>query len=145
MVAGAGRQLAQTQSAQFPAQRLLGDGYTELVPEPVQQVGNPPTYDPMHRRDRSILDDLAQGRPVMVGQARLRARRLAGQQARRSRVIETQHPVAHRLQADPADLRRGQARFSVVDRRQGEQPTDLAGIVRGTGKPTQSGGIVIAA
>lgn len=87
VVAGAGRQPAETQRAQFPAQRLLRDREAELVPEPVQQIGNPPTHHPMHRRDRSILDDLAQGRPMMVDQTRLRARRLASQQARRSRVI----------------------------------------------------------
>lgn len=66
-------------------------------------------------------------------------------QARRSRVIEAQHPVAHRLQPDPADLCRSRTGFSVVDRCQGEQPADFAGILREAGKLAQGGCIVIAA
>jgi hypothetical protein len=79
-------------------------------------------------RDRPGLDDPLQFPTVLFAQAGPRAWGLSRQQAVRSRGIEVQHPVAHRLQPDPADRRRGRARMAVVDRRQRQQPPHLAGI-----------------
>ena len=59
--------------------------------------------------------------------------RLAVDQAIGAVGVETQHPVANDLEADPADLRRLGARGAIVDRRQGEKPARLRTVLRSLG------------
>ena len=51
VMARAGRQLARPQRLQVPAHRGLAQGEAELVEEPLCQVLEPPTHDPMDGRD----------------------------------------------------------------------------------------------
>jgi hypothetical protein len=52
-----GRQLAIAHGAQFPAERLLGDGDADLFEYPLCQVNQPPANHAMNRRNRAALDD----------------------------------------------------------------------------------------
>ena len=130
MVARAGRQFAEAEGAQLPAQRLFADRNGESVEYPLRQIGQPPAHHAVRRRDRAGLDDLRQGLALGGIEQRDLAGRLAVDQTRRTLGVERQHPVAHRLQADAADLGRLAARAAVVDRRQRQQSTGLRRIPR---------------
>ncbi len=97
----------------------------------------------MNRRDRTALDDLQQRLPMRLGEQRRVARCLAVYQARRPLSVECQHPVAHRLQPNAADLRRLGSRPAIVDRRQRQQAPRLIGILRPLRQLAQSRGVVI--
>src|SRR5213075_88754 len=56
MVARTGRQFAVAQGAQFPAERLLGDGDAELLEYPLRQIDQPPAHYAVDSRDRAALD-----------------------------------------------------------------------------------------
>ena len=88
----------------------------------------------MRRRDRAALDDPRQRLPLVGIEQRRVARRFAVDQASCTLGIESQHPVAHRLQSDAADLGRLVARAAVVNRRQRQQPPRLSRIL---GPPRQ--------
>src|SRR5947207_11133137 len=138
-----GRQLAQLQGAQFTAQRLLADRNAKFVEHPLCEVDQPPAHHAMNRRDRTALDDLQQRLPMRLGEQRRVARCLAVYQARRPLSVECQHPVAHRLQPNAADLRRFGSRPAIVDRRQRQQAPRLIGILRPLRQLAQSRGVVI--
>jgi hypothetical protein len=139
MVTGARRQLAEAERPQLSAQGLLGHRDAELLPQPLHQIDDAPAHDAMDGRGRPVLDDPLQGRAVMRFQDRPLARRRAGHQARGPLRVEAHHPVAHRLQANPADLGRHRARLAGIDRRQRQEPAHLTGIRRRARKPAKGG------
>ena len=55
-MAGPGRELAVAHGAQFPAERLLGDGDAELFEYPLCQVDQPPTDHAVDSRDRAAFN-----------------------------------------------------------------------------------------
>jgi len=61
MMAWASRELAIAQSAHLPAQRLLCDRDPVLVPEPLDQIDQPPAHNPVHSRNGTALDDGREG------------------------------------------------------------------------------------
>ena len=79
-----GRELAITQAAQDPAQRLLADRNAKLGIDPLRQIDQPPAYHPVHRRVRTALDDPLQGCALLGIQQRQLARRLAVDQPLRA-------------------------------------------------------------
>jgi len=70
MMARASRKLAISHLAQHAAQRLLGHGDPELLENPLAKIDDPPSHDPMNRRDRSALKDRRQRRAMLVVQPR---------------------------------------------------------------------------
>jgi hypothetical protein len=102
--------------AQHAAQRLLGDGDTELLENPLAKIDDSPAHDPMNRRDRSVLQDRRQRRQMLVVQPRRLPFGLAIDQPVGTMRVEPEHPVADNLQPDAADPRRLSARGPVVDR-----------------------------
>ncbi len=56
MVTRPGREFAVAHGAQFPAERLLGDGDTELFKDPLREIDQPPAHHAVNRRDRATLD-----------------------------------------------------------------------------------------
>ena len=66
MVAWPSRQLAIAHGAQFPAQRLLGDGDAELFVYPLRQVDQPPAHHAVDRRDWAALDHLGDGLALAI-------------------------------------------------------------------------------
>ena len=136
-MARARRELAIAERPHFAAQGLLGDGHAVLVPEPLDQIDQPPAHHPMHRWNGTGLDHLRQMPAMIIGEARGLARRLAVDQAFRPLSVELEHPVAHDLQRHPADPRRLRARASIVDRRQRKQPAGLRTILGLASKRTQ--------
>ena len=103
VMARAGRQLAEAKRLQVPAHRGLAQGEAELVEEPLCQVLEPPTHDPMDGRDGSTAHDLRQGFALRVIELGPGARRLAVDQPVWAAGVEAQHPVAQGLQADAPD------------------------------------------
>src|SRR5260221_2252993 len=145
MMPGPGRQLAQAQGTQFLAHRLLGEREPELLPDPLDQIDDAPTYDAMDRRVRPSLDNLEQGRPLPLVQQRRLARCLAGLKARRTVGVEAQDPIAHRLQPDAADRGSSRTRLAGIDRGQRQQASNLARINRRTGETAKLGRVKIRA
>jgi len=130
MVAWPRRELAEPHGAQLLAHRLLRDREPELLPQPLHQVDDAPANHAMHRRDRALLNDPMQRGALDFPEKRAAPRRLAVHQPFRTLGIEPKHPVAHRLQPDPADRRSFPPRASVINRRQGQEPASLSGILR---------------
>jgi hypothetical protein len=125
VMARPGGEPSEAHPAQLAAQGLLGDGDLELVPHPLRQIDQPPAHHPVHRRDRSALDDPRQRLALRLIQLRRLPRRLAVDQPVRSLGVEPQHPVANRLQPDIPDPRRGAPRAAVVNRGHCQQSTGL--------------------
>src|SRR3954454_25087186 len=55
VMARAGRELAVVHGPQLPAQRLLGDGEAELLPEPLDQIDQAPAHHAVDGRDRARI------------------------------------------------------------------------------------------
>jgi hypothetical protein len=104
MMPGAGRELAIAHGAKLPAQRLLGDDDTELLPNPLAKIDDPPPHDPIDRRDRPALNDRRQRRAVLSVQSRFLSWSLSVNQPVGAMGVELDHPVPHDLQRHPADL-----------------------------------------
>ena len=77
MMARASRELAISHLAQHAAQRLLGDGDTELLENPLAEIDDPPAHDPMNRRNWPALQNRRQQRAMFVVQPRRLPRGLA--------------------------------------------------------------------
>ncbi len=129
MVLGPCRELAQPHAAQDTAQRLRRDRDPELLPQPLTEIGDPPAHDAVDGRRRAALDDLEQGSAVRFSQPRSGTRRLAVAQPIRPLGVEPDHPVAHDLQRDVAQVRRLRAAAAIVDHRQRQQATRLGCIL----------------
>ena len=95
------RELAITHGAQFPAQRLLGHDDPELLEDPLAEIDDPPSHDPVNRRDRAALDDRGERCSVRVVQPRRLSGWLAINQSVRPMGIELDHPVANDLERHP--------------------------------------------
>ena len=130
VVARPGGDVSEAELHEQTAHGRLVHGDAELLPHTLHQVFPPPPHHAVHRRDRSRLDDLSQGRLL----ARIELWRLAGRlaidQARSSFRVETQNPVPHRLKPDTTDLCRLRPQSTVQDRRNRKQTTTLARIPR---------------
>src|SRR5690349_23862904 len=118
-------ELAEANGAQLAAHRLLRDREAELVPDPLDQVDDPPAHDAMHGRDWPVLDDLPQGRALRRVEPRLLARRLARRQPGWALRVEPENPITHGLKPDPADGCRRRASLARVDRRHRQKAADL--------------------
>ena len=100
-----------------------------LLPEPLDQVDEPPAHHPMPRRDRAVFDPLEQLPTMLIAQDRGRARRLAVQETVGTLSIEPQHPVAHGLQPHTTDPGRLGTAAAIVDRSQRQKPPGLRPIL----------------
>src|ERR1039457_1075161 len=74
MMAGSGRELAVAHLVQNPAQGRFRGRDPELLPDPLDQIDQPPAHDTMDGRNRSRFDQLAKGASMLV----LEQGRLAG-------------------------------------------------------------------
>ena len=92
------RRAAIAQGAQLTAQRLLGDRDPERLPEPLNQVHQPPAHHPMHRRNGARFDHVDQSLTMRLAQNGGLAQGLAVDQPRGPTRIELDHPVAHDLE-----------------------------------------------
>ena len=82
MVARTGREFAVAQSAQLPAERLLGDGDAELLEYPLRQIDQPPAHDAVDSWDRTALDHPHNGLALRIIELRGLTRRFAVQETR---------------------------------------------------------------
>ena len=69
-MARAGRELAIVHGPQLAAQRLLGDGEAELLPEPLDEVDQTPAHHAVDGRNGPLLDDDLQGLSVLIVEPR---------------------------------------------------------------------------
>ena len=116
MVARTGRQFAVAQGAQFPAERLLGDGDAELLEYPLRQIDQPPAHYAVDSRDRAALDHPHNGLALHIVELRWLTRRFAVQETVGTPRVEPQHPIPDDLKSDAADLRGLYPLRAVVDR-----------------------------
>jgi hypothetical protein len=126
MMARAGRQLAIAERAQLTAQRRLAHRNSELIPDPLHQVLQPPAHHPMDSRDRAALHQSQQGLAVAGAQLADIARRLAIDQGFGPMGVEAHHPIPHRLQPDTTDPCRLGPRAALIDLGQRQQPPALS-------------------
>src|SRR3954465_6358028 len=136
VMARTGRKLAIVHGPQLTRQRLLGDRDADLLPEPCDQIDQPPAHHAVDGRNGPLLDDGLQGRAMRVGEFRGLARRLAVDQALGPMGVELPHPVPDALNRDPAEPGRRGAGCSIVDRGQRQQPSGLRAILGLTGNRT---------
>jgi hypothetical protein len=144
-VARTGRELAIVHGPQLAAQGLLGEGDPELLPEPRNQIDQPPAHHTVDGRDGTLIDDGLQSLSVLFGEPRRSPWCPAGQEALRSPGVEAQHPIAHDLQRHTADLSRLGAGRAIIDRRQSQKAPGLIGIPRALGQGAQLGGVKVGA
>jgi hypothetical protein len=142
-MARTGRELAVVHGPQLARQRLLGDGQAELLPEPLDQVDQPPAYHAVNRRDRARIDPGRQGRAMRIGELGRLTRWLAVDQALGSVGVELHHPVPHDLDRDPADPGRLGAACPLVDRGQRQETPRLRAILGLTRDRAQGSGIKV--
>jgi hypothetical protein len=69
-MAGASRKLAIAHLAQHAAECLLGDDDAEFLENPLPKIDDPPTHDPMNRRDRPALDERRERRAMRLVESR---------------------------------------------------------------------------
>src|SRR5215203_6284388 len=93
IVAGAGRELAITERAQFAAQGRLAERDLDLLPDPQGQILQAPAHHAVDRRCRATLDDVHQGLALAVIQLARVPWSLAVDQASRATGVEPHHPV----------------------------------------------------
>jgi hypothetical protein len=144
-MARTGRELAIVHGPQLAAQRLLGDGEAELLPEPLDEVDQAPAHHAVDGRDGTLIDDDLQGLSVLIVEPRRSPWRAAGPEALRSPRVEAQHPIAHDLQRHTANLRCLGAGGSIIDRRQSQKAPGLIGIPRALRQSAELGGIKVRA
>jgi hypothetical protein len=144
-MARAGRELAIVHGPQLTAQRLLGEGEAKLLPDPGDEVDQPPAHHAVNRRDRARIDPGQQGRAVCVGELGGLAGWLAVDQALGPMGVELHHPVAHDLHRDPADPGRRGAGRPLIDRGQRQQAPRLRAILGLTGNRAQGGSVEVSA
>jgi hypothetical protein len=129
-MARTGRKLAIVHGPQLAAQRLFGDGEAELLPEPLDEVDQPPAHHAVEGRNGPLLDDGLQSLSVLAVEPRRSTRRAAGPEPLGSLGVEAQHPIAHDLQRHAANLSRLGAGRAIIDRRQSQKAPGLIGIPR---------------
>jgi hypothetical protein len=144
-MARTGRELAIVHGPQLAAQRLLGDGEAELLPEPLDQIDQAPAHHAVDGRDRTRIDPGHQGRAMRIGEPRRGPWCPAGPEALRSPSVEAQHPIAHDLQRHAADLSRLGPGGPIIDRRQSQKAPGLIGIPRALRQSAELGGIKVTA
>ena len=105
LMARTGREFAIVHLAQLAAQGLLGGDDAKFLEQPLAKVDDPPTYDAMDRRRRTLLDHARERRAVLAVEPGRLSGRLTVDQPVRAKRVEAQNPVAHDLDPDPADLR----------------------------------------
>ena len=136
-------QLAIAQRQHGTAQGLLGDRHPELLPEPLDQIDEPPAHHPVDGRDRALIEARHQGRSMRLGEPRGLAGWLVVDQTTRALRVERQDPVADDLQRDPADPGCLGSGGTLIDRRQGEQAPGLWAVLALTREPPQSGAVEV--
>jgi hypothetical protein len=129
-MARTGRELAIVHGPQLAAQRLLGDGEAELLPEPLDQIDQAPAHHAVDGRNGTLIDDGLQSLSLLIVEPRRGPWRSAGQEALRSPSVEAQHPIPHDLQRHAANLSRFGAGGPIIDRRQSQKAPGLIGIPR---------------
>jgi len=144
-MARASRELAVAERPQFAAQRRLAPPNPDLVPEPLHQILQPPAHHAMDSRNGAALHQGQQGLAVAGSELAGIAWCLAIDQGFRPMGVEAHHPVPHRLQPDPTDLRRFGPRAAIVDLGQRQQASALPSIVGGLGQSPQPGRVIILA
>ena len=137
MVTGTRGKLAQAEASELPAHRRLAQRDAKLLENPGDEIDDPPAHDAMHGRDRSRLDDLHQRAALLAVELGRIARCFAVDEAFGAAGVETQDPIANRLQSDTADPRRIRARTAVENLRQRQKPPRLTGVARYLRKPSQ--------
>lgn len=116
VMARTGGQLDKAHVLQGSTHRVLANAHAKLFMEPGNHFLDPPADDPMHGRDRSVLDDPRQSCAVVCRQLGHRTRGFAVNQHLRAFGVESQHPVQNNLKRDPADPGRLKALAAILDR-----------------------------
>src|SRR5260370_16797158 len=101
MMARTSRELAIPHRAQHATQRLLGDDDPEFLEYPLAEIDDPPSHNPVNRRDRPALEDRRQRRAMRLVQPRRLSGRLAVDETVRPLRIESAHPAPNPLQPHP--------------------------------------------
>jgi len=97
----------------------------------------------MDGRDRTVLHQAHHGRELLRRQLRLGPRRLAVDQPVWAVGVEAQRPIAKDLPVHPTQRRGLATAGAVVNRGQGEQPPNLAGVLTGPRKRAKPRGVKI--
>ncbi len=131
MMTRAHRELAITQRAQFAAQNLFGDQQAIFVEHPLHEINQPPAHDFTNRGGRTGFDHGDEGAPLFVVEQGRTSGRFAIDKTIRPLGVKPEHPIAKRLQTDPAKPSRVSSRAAFINHDQSEKtPRDAAGFLR---------------
>ena len=130
MMAWPSREFAIAHSPQLPAQSLLGDGDAELLKDPLRQIDQPPTHHAVDSRDRAALDHPRDCLALNIIELRGLPGRFAVHKTIGATRIEPQHPIPDDLKPNVANLRRLDARRTVIDRSKCQEAPGLRPVLR---------------
>ena len=135
--------IGERQPRQQIGDRALGiDDAKAFLDHPLE-VDPPPAHDAVRRRIGAGLHDLGQFLHLSVSELAWAAGTPTVRQALGTIFIEPVRPVPQCLAVHATDPGRLRPAHAVIDRRQGQQPTDLPGIATAPGQRAQPGGIIV--
>jgi hypothetical protein len=106
----------------------------EPLSDDALEVDPLPPHDAVLLTIRPGLDDPRKLGPLLLRQARFGTLRPIVEEAPGPGGVEAMHPVAQRLAVHAADLGCSSSVHPVPDRRQGQKPPALVGVLRPTGE-----------
>ena len=113
---------------ELSAERLLRNGYLELIGQPLHQIDYTPSHHAVDGRHRPVFDCPGQGGPVHFGQDWLRPRAFIVDQRIGAARVQLQHPISHDLKCHTAHSRGIRPARAIVDRGQSQQTPGLPSI-----------------
>ena len=135
MVARSRCELDVAQLLQLAPHSRFIERHRKFLVKPSTQVYQPPTHNPMDRRDRTALDRLNKRPPLGIIKPGPGTRCLAVEQTIRASGVEPYYPVPHDLQTHATDPRRCSPAPAIVNLGQRQKP---AGLVRAPRPARQS-------
>ena len=139
----AGGELAKAQLSHGPADRRLVQADAELLKDPRDPVLQPPANHAVNGRDGSALHDAGQSSTLFIIQLGGAPGCLTIDQSIWTSRVEPQHPIANRLETNPADPSRLYPGAPVIDHGQGQKAARLSRIRARLCQPPQVGSVKI--
>ncbi len=133
------------QHRQQVGDRPLTVGDAKALLDHPREIDPPPANHAVYRWIGAGFDDLGKFAHLLVRQEPWSARARTVLQALWARLIEAMRPIPQRLPVHPADLRGLRADHAVVNRRQGQEPSNLARVTAGLGQASKLKSVVIVA
>ena len=138
-----GGKLAKPEPLQRPTNRCLVQADAELLTDPGGQISQAPAHHTVDGRDGSALHDAGQSLTVLIIQLGGAPGCFPVHQSIRTPRIEPQHPIANRLETNPADPSRLCPGAPLIDHGQGPKTVHLRRILARLCQSPQVGSVKV--